>query len=706
MWRMASSAGRPGVTLVEGGVHFCVYAGRATAMDLCLFAGGASGEEVARVRMERDGDLWHATVGGVGPGQHYGYRAHGDWSPGEGLRYHAGMVLLDPYARAVVGEAAWRDALQAEDWKGGRRELNNAPEAFRSVVVDPGFDWGGDQRPRRAWEDTIIYELHVRGFTRRMPGLDEALRGTYAGLANEVVIDYLKGLGVTAVQLLPVHQHLDDRFLVERGLENFWGYNSIGFFAPHHGYALADDPQEQVREFKGMVKALHAAGIEIILDVVYNHTGEGGEGGPTISFRGLDNPGYYRLEGRNRAHYWDSTGTGATVDVGQLRVMQLVMDSLRYWVEEMHVDGFRFDLGVAVGRWRGAFHADGPFFQAVAQDPVLAGVKMIAEPWDVGQLDSYQVGGFAPPWRELNGKYRDVARRFWRGDAGVTAEFQTRLAGSQDLYGRVGRGPLASVNFLTSHDGFPLRDLASYSRKHNQANGEGNRDGDSENHSLNFGSEGVQPGWRRVEAVRRRYVRSMLASLLVSKGVPFLLAGDERLRTQGGNNNAYCQDNEISWVDWRADGHVENLLAFTRRLLALRRELVQVRGKEFYHGKASPDNGMRDVVWLGEDGHELGKKGAEDGFGMLLGEHPAVLILFNRRRKASWFTLPGGDGEEWEMVLDTAHERGGDEGVERRVAVAGRFRMRAISVVVLRMAGRAAGPIAEAMGDKASPAEN
>ena len=648
----------PGVTLLPGGACFVVHSRHATAVELCLFDPADPTREIARHAMSRgERDLWRLHLRGARPGLVYGYRAHGPWLPENALRYNPNKLLLDPYARAVVGPSHGHSAQLGPEGPGeGNGALDSAPFAPKAVVVDEAFDWGDDRPPRVPWRDTVIYELHVKGFTQRHPQVPEAQRGTYAGLAHPAVIEYLRELGVTSLQLLPVHQHLDDQFLLEKGLTNYWGYNTIGFFAPHAEYASASEPGACVREFKTMVKALHAAGLEVILDVVYNHTAEGDERGPTLLFRGLDDRLYYRHHfGESGASYVNVTGCGNAVNTASPPALRLILDSLRYWVTEMHVDGFRFDLAVTVGRDDDhAFDANSQFLAALAQDPVLSRVKLIAEPWDILRMDSYQVGGFPEPWRELNGRYRDTVRRFWTNEPGSTAEFAKRLCGSQDLYGWSQRPALTSVNFLTSHDGFTLLDLVSYERKHNEANGEANRDGDDANHSTNCGIEGPTED-AEVLARRARLRRSLMATLMTSIGVPFLTAGDERGRSQGGNNNAYCQDNDVSWIDWSVCD--EAMLACTRRLIALRRAEPALRRTEFFTGLPATEGGPPDVLWLRGDGHLLcHERWHEPGrshFGALLGE--GFLLLFNRAGEAIDFLLPGDRACVWEIVFDSAH---------------------------------------------------
>jgi isoamylase len=653
----------PGVTLLSEGTRFVVHSRYAVAMDLCLYDPQDATREIARVRLQRaECDLWHATVSGVKAGTLYGYRAHGPWLPQNAMRFNAKKLMLDPYARAIHGTPNEAEHMRTlPDPRHDLGRIDNGAEALKCVVIDESFDWTGDTRPRIPWQDTLICELHVKGFTQTHPDVPAKLRGTYTGLAHPSVTTYLRELGITSVQLLPVHQHLDDGFLLGRKLTNFWGYNTIGFFAPHNTYAASSDPQEQVREFKTMVKALHAAGIEVILDVVYNHTAEGNEHGPSLMFRGLDDHSYYRHHfGEDGADYLNVTGCGNSIDSSSLPALRLILDSLRYWVTEMHVDGFRFDLAVTVARdEKDGFNRQSPFLSAVAQDPVLSKVKLIAEAWDISRMDSYQVGNFPEPWRELNGKYRDTVRSWWRGDAGTTAEFAKRFCGSQDVFGWNQRPPLTSINFLTSHDGFTLLDLVSYEHKHNEDNNEDNRDGDSSNHSTNCGSEGPTTD-PKVRQARARLRRGLIATMMCSLGVPFLTAGDERGRTQGGNNNAYCQDNAISWLDWSTCD--EEMLAFTRQMTAFRRSNAAFRRGAYFDGKLNPATSLRDVIWLENDGtllhHEEWHQETRRCFGALLGApcdaSSPLLLLFNNSPAPQPFILPGDKKTLWSLIFDTA----------------------------------------------------
>lgn len=683
---MVSAAGSsvlsvsPGSTHTMGsrieadGVNFAVYSRQAIAIDLCLYDPSAPERETHRVRMfHGEADVWHVRVKGVAAGTLYGFRAHGAWLPENGLRFNARKLLLDPYAKAVVGIPDSRPEMLAEpNPNHPPGSMDNGTTALKSVVISDEFDWEGVPQPEIAWKDAVFYELHVKGFTQLHPELPESLRGTYAGLCQPVLLEYLKRLGVTSVQLLPVHQHLDDSFLLKKGLTNYWGYNTLAFLAPHSEYAAAKDPGDQVREFKSMVKAFHRAGIEVILDVVYNHTAEGDERGPSLMFRGLDNMGYYRHGfAGNQMFYTNITGCGNSVASNNPAALRLILDSLRYWVTEMHVDGFRFDLAVTVARDREHFHALSPFFNALQQDPILSRVKMIAEPWDLGREDSYQVGQFPAPWRELNGKYRDTVRRFWRGDPGVTAEFAKRICGSEDIFAWNARPPLASLNFITSHDGFTLRDLLSYAQKHNEANGEENRDGDNESHSSNCGVEGetADPG---VNKKRRQLQRSMIATMMCSLGVPFITAGDERGRTQRGNNNAYCQDNEISWLQWK-DGDAQ-LEDFVRKMIQFRQARPALKRPVHFDGKHNPDTDRPDVAWLNSDANTLtwdqwhdperrffaglfdepeNRCAPLDGHGE---DHRPFLLIFNGADKPESMTLPSNKGETWALVFDTGLE--------------------------------------------------
>ncbi|MCW2700759.1 MAG: glgX2 [Blastococcus sp.] len=591
------------------GTNFALWSASASAVDLCLF--DAEGTEHRYPLEETTHQVWHGRLAGVGPGQRYGYRVHGSYDPVAGLRHNPAKLLVDPYARALSGELALHPALfgYAGDAVDGstRDEQDSAPYVPLGVVVHDNFPWDGDRPLRTSWSDTVIYEVHVKGATMRHPDVPERLRGTYAGLAHPAFVEHLTTLGVTAVELLPVHHFVSEPHLLRRGLTNYWGYNTLGYFAPHAGYSASGADGGQVTEFKTMVKELHAAGIEVILDVVYNHTAEGDHTGPTLSFKGIDNPGYYRLDGGNRARYTDYTGCGNTLDVRRPAALGLLMDSLRYWVTEMHVDGFRFDLASALARSMHDVDRLSAFFDVVHQDPVVSNVKLIAEPWDVGP-GGYQVGNFPPPWTEWNGKYRDTVRDVWSGAHVGVRDLAYRLTGSSDLYRSDGRRPIASINFVTAHDGFPLADLVTYEHKLNDANGEENRDGESHNRNWNSGVEGPSDD-PEIHALRARQVRNHLVTLLVSTGVPMLTAGDELGRTQQGNNNAYCQDNEISWIDWKSVD--EDLLTFVARLVRLRRSAPVLRQEAFFEGHEIPHSEVdgsgptRDLAWFAPGGGQL-----------------------------------------------------------------------------------------------------
>jgi glycogen operon protein len=677
------------------GTNFCVFSSVADRVQLCLFDDG--GAETRVDLPERTGDCWHGYVPGVQPGQRYGYRAHGPYAPAQGLRCNPAKLLLDPYTRAVAGEVRWLPSVfgfRVGDPAGdlSRSDEDSAGATPRSVVIDGSFDWDSDRRPDTPLDETIVYELHVKGFTERRRDVPPELRGTYAGLGSPPVIDYLTGLGVTAVELLPVHQFVQDQELRARGLRNYWGYNTIGYLAPHNEYAAAKEPGAQVAEFKRMVRNFHAAGLEVFLDVVYNHTAEGDHLGPTLSFRGLDNPAYYHLRANAPHLYEDFTGCGNSLNVGNSYALQLVMDSLRYWVEEMHVDGFRFDLATVLAREIESVDRMASFFDMVQQDPVISRVKIIAEPWDVG-AGGYQVGNFPSQWSEWNGKYRDTIRDVWRSHDGLVPELAYRLTGSSDLFGKGGRRPFASINFITAHDGFTLLDLVSYDTKHNEANGQSNRDGTDDNRSWNCGVEG-ETGDEAVNALRRRQVRNLLTTLLLSQGVPMLVAGDELGRTQRGNNNAYCQDSPVSWLDWeRAD---DRLRAFVAEVIAMRRRHPTFRRRGWFHGRDIRD-GVEDVGWYTPAGTEMTGEdwtvpyaksiamfldgdhmAAVDGHGERITDD-SFLILLNAYWDPVTFTIPPGLDRSWTRVLDTSEEVRTEEPVDGGgVAVAGR------SLVVLR----------------------
>lgn len=641
-------------------------------MNLCLFADPEDRlKETHHIPLvNRSGDTWHVAVSGIPDGTTYGYRVDGVWDPKAGKFFNPNKLLLDPYARHIDGPSAFHKSLLSKNSDGKMDTKDSGKHAPRAFVPRPDeYDWEGDAPIRTPMEDTVVTELHVKGFSRLNPAVPEEIRGTYAGLAHEASIGYLKDLGITAVQLIPVHQHLDDGFLLDRGLVNYWGYNTLGFFAPEAGYASTDDP---VTEFRDMVKAMHRAGIEVILDVVYNHTCEAGVDGPTCLLRGFDNAVYYHTHPIDKGVYHDYTGCGNSVNVAHPTVLQLVMDSMRYWIQEMHVDGFRFDLAVELGRNGHNYDRRAAFFQAVSQDPVVGRTKLIAEPWDLGP-GGYQIGNFPTEWKELNGKFRDDVRRFWRGDPGVSGDFAGRITGSEELFAHNRRTPLASFNMITSHDGFTLRDLVSYNQKHNLANGEKNADGDSHNISYNHGEEGPSKN-RKIVATRQRQIRNFLATMICSQGVPFLLCGDERLRTQEGNNNGYCQDNEITWIHWDDSKEARELREFVKRMLEFRRENPALRRKTFFTGKKPPGEDYPDVCWLRPDGGV--KKNIDWGvekagaFAMLIngmGDQKSLLFFFNARKEKTEFHFPSNKSEKWNLVVDTT-----DGKPERKKAAAGK----------------------------------
>ena len=624
---------------VDGdGVEFAVFSSVAESVELCLF--DDTGAESRRPLEADEGFVWRGRVAGAGSGTRYGFRVHGPWDPASGKRCNPAKLLLDPYARAIAGGVRWHQAVQGED------PGDSAPYVPRSVVCASEFDWDGDRPPGTELQDSIMYELHVKGYTKLHPMVPERLRGTYRGLAQPAVTAHLQRLGVTAVELLPVHQFVHDRPLVARGLHNYWGYQSIGYFAPHNEYSSAGDGGQQIDDFKAMVRGLHAAGLEVILDVVFNHTAEGNEAGPTLCFRGLDNEAYYRLAD-DRSRYVDDTGTGNTFDTHQPQALGLVMDSLRYWVQEMHVDGFRFDLAASLGRGTADFDPHSAFLQAIGQDPVLGTVKLIAEPWDIG-FGGYELGAFPPGWSEWNGRYRDTVRDFWRGTEGMLGDFATRLTGSSDLYGR-GRRPTASVNLVTVHDGFTLADLVSYDSKHNQANGEDNRDGTNDNRSWNCGVEGTTDD-PDVRALRARQRRNLLATVLLSEGVPLVLGGDELGRTQGGNNNAYCQDNAVSWVDWSLAGDDGDLTEFLAGLVRLRLSHPALHRRRFF--------AEGEIQWLRPDGREMTDADWSEPFARAVAVTSAtgpLMLLVNAWWEPLTFQLPERlRGEPTSIVVDTA----------------------------------------------------
>jgi isoamylase len=658
------------------GVNFSLFSEHAEAVELCLFDHPDDAEASHRIQLRDRTDLiWHCYLPDARPGQLYGYRVHGPYDPGRGHRFNPNKLLLDPYAKAISGTIKWDDSLYGytigdpnEDLSFDERD--SAGGMPKSVVVDSAFTWGDDRKPRTPWNRTVIYECHVRGMTMRHPDLPEGIRGTYLALAHDPIIDHLLSLGVTSVELMPVHQFVADRRLVDTGLTNYWGYNSIGFLAPHVGYATAGRGH-QVDEFKTMVKALHRAGIEVILDVVYNHTGEGNELGPTLSLRGVDNASFYRLQPDDPRYYMDFTGTGNSMNMLHPRTIQLIMDSLRYWVRDMHVDGFRFDLAPVLARELYEVNRLGTFFDIIQQDPDLSQVKLIAEPWDVGP-GGYQVGNFPIGWAEWNGKYRDCVRRFWRGDPGQVAELAYRLSGSSDLYEAGGRRTYASVNFVTAHDGFTLNDLVSYEQKHNEANRDNNQDGSNENWSRNWGAEGPTDS-ARVRRVRERMKRNLLATVVFSQGVRMVLGGDELGRTQGGNNNAYCQDSETSWMDWQLDPEDEELLRFTRAILRIFHSNPVLRRRTFFTGRPMADGGVKDLTWVRPDGEEMRHEDWQDPenhiLGMLLHGQATdevdergrpifgdtLLLLLNGGSRSRYFTMPGVEGQgSWQELVNTS----------------------------------------------------
>jgi isoamylase len=701
--------GRPyplGATLDGDGTNFALFSPAATQVELCLFdpdGGDGGGSERRLLLPEVTAHCWHGYVPGVRAGQRYGYRVHGPWAPADGLYCNPAKLLLDPYAKAVAGTVDWHPACYGYTFGSPdvAEPTDSAPYVPRSVVVDTSFDWEGDRPPRVPLHEAMIYEAHVKGFTARHPTIAEDVRGTYAGLATPEAVEHLTLLGVTTVELMPVHQFVHDQHLVDRGLRNYWGYNSIGFFAPHGEYCSSGDGGGQVAEFKTMVKALHAAGIEVILDVVYNHTAEGNHLGPTLSFKGIDNTSYYRLVEGDPRFYMDYTGTGNSLNMRIPQVLQLLMDSLRYWVTEMHVDGFRFDLASTLARELHDVDRLSAFFDVIQQDPVVSQVKLIAEPWDVGD-GGYQVGNFPPLWSEWNGMYRDTVRDYWRSEPGTVGEFAARLTGSSDLYEDDGRRPWASINFVTAHDGFTLDDLVSYNAKHNDANGEDGKDGTDDNRSWNCGVEGPTDD-PKVTGLRERQRRNFLATLFLSQGVPMLLAGDEMGRSQGGNNNAYCQDNEMSWLDWSdRDGNLA-LLGFTRQLMELRQSHPVLRRRGWFQGRPIRGRGVADIAWFDTAGEEMTDAQWTESFARSLqvflngdaipypdarGERivdDSLLLCFNAHWEPLDYTLPpAGFGPCWDVLVDTAEPLIPAEGEGRRVDAGGALTVADRSVVVLR----------------------
>ncbi len=687
-----------GATFDGNGTNFALFSEGAERVELCLF--GDRGRETRVELVDVDAHVWHAYLPTIQPGQRYGYRVHGPHDPANGQRFNPNKLLLDPYAKAVEGQVAWGQSVFGYDFGDpeSRNDDDSAAQMMKGVVVNPFFDWAGDRLPKTPYAESVIYEAHVKGLTALHPDIPPEIRGTYSALAHPAIIEHLKKIGATAIELMPVHQFVNDSTLQEKGLSNYWGYNTIAFLAPQNTYASTGQRGQQVQEFKGMVRAMHAAGIEVILDVVYNHTAEGNHLGPTLSMRGIDNEAYYRLEDADKRYYTDYTGTGNSMNVGNPHTLQLIMDSLRYWVLEMHVDGFRFDLAATLAREFYEVDRLAAFFEIVQQDPVISQVKLIAEPWDIGP-GGYQVGNFPPQWTEWNGKYRDTVRDFWRGEPSTLGEFASRLTGSADLYEHDGRRPVASINFVTAHDGFTLRDLVSYNEKHNEANGEDNNDGESHNRSWNCGVEGPTDD-PEVLAWRSRQQRNLLATLLLSQGVPMIAHGDELGRTQGGNNNGYAQDNETTWVHW--DTIDQPLIEFTAAVARLRREHPIFRRSRFFDGRPVPtEEGQRlpDIAWLRPDGSQMQPGDWESGFGRAIGvflngdgiherdrrgeeivdRH--FFVLFNGGDEAVDFTIPTGGGDlEWEVIIDTA----GRVDEEPRVAGGSALPLAAKSVVVLR----------------------
>jgi len=689
-----------GATYDGTGTNFAIFSEVAEKVELCLFD-EAGNEE--RVRLpEMDAYVWHAFLPGIQPGQRYGFRVHGPNDPAQGHRCNPNKLLLDPYAKAIDGQIEWGESVFGYRFENGEKnDDDSAAHMPKSVVVNPYFDWGVDRPPKTPYNKTVIYEAHVKGLTMTHPRVPEDLRGTYAGVAHPAVIEHLQQLGITAIELMPVHQFVQDDTLLQKGLRNYWGYNTIGFFAPHNEYAQYTDGQ-QVQEFKGMVRALHEAGIEVILDVVYNHTAEGNHMGPTLSFRGIDNAAYYRLVEDDQQYYMDTTGTGNSLNVATPQSLQLIMDSLRYWVTEMHVDGFRFDLASSLARQFHEVDRLSAFFDLVHQDPIVSQVKLIAEPWDIGD-GGYQVGNFPALWTEWNGKYRDTVRDFWRGEDATIGEFASRISGSADLYQGSGRRPVASINFVTAHDGFTLDDLVSYNEKHNEANGEGNNDGESHNRSWNCGVEGETDD-PEVLALRAQQRRNFIASLMLSQGVPMLLHGDELGRTQGGNNNGYCQDDEITWIDW--EDVDEGLLEFTKLVTKLRTDHPTFRRRRFFHGRPvrrEEGDPVQDIAWLTPGGELMDDDDWDVGFAksmaMYLNGHgiretdergeevvdDCFYLAFNAHHEPIEFTLPSDDyAEGWTVVVDTAEL----EEVEPVAVKAGEtLTVAARATVVLQAAG-------------------
>ena len=685
-----------GASYDGAGVNFALFSQVAQKVELCLFD---EEDRETRVEMtEQNSYVWHNYLPGIQPGQRYGYRVYGPYDPAKGLRCNPNKLLLDPYAKAIEGNIDGDESLYSYWFKSpedvtSMNTLDSAPHTMKSAVVNPYFDWGNDQHPNISYHDSVIYEAHVRGMTNLNLDVPPDIRGTYAGLAYPSVIEYLRKLGVTAIELMPIHQFVNDSFLQEKGLSNYWGYNSIGFFAPHNAYSSSGQRGEQVNEFKSMVKAYHRAGMEVILDVVYNHTAEGNNLGPTLSFKGIDNGAYYRLVDNDRRHYFDTTGTGNSLLMRSPHALQLITDSLRYWVTEMHVDGFRFDLAATLARQFQEVDKLSAFFDIVEQDPVISRVKLIAEPWDLGS-GGYQVGGFPSSWSEWNGRYRDCVRDFWRSQPSTLPEFASRLMGSSDLYQMNGRRPVASVNFITAHDGFTMNDLVSYNEKHNDANGEGNRDGESNNRSWNCGVEGPTT-IKDVNDLRQQQMRNMFATLLCSQGIPMICGGDEVARTQQGNNNAYCQDNAISWTNWDLDDSQKDLLEFVSKLIHLRLEHPVLHRRRFFTGRepGDPDDKIPQVEWMDHTGSIMDMEdwsnthafsvmiylnGSDipeaDWYGNQMVDNNFILI-FNAHYEPIMFTLPDERyGKKWRLVVDTHNPKGPELNYEAGFAITAQSR--------------------------------
>lgn len=685
-----------GASYDGAGVNFALFSQVAQKVELCLFD---EEDRETRVEMtEQNSYVWHNYLPGIQPGQRYGYRVYGPYDPAKGLRCNPNKLLLDPYAKAIEGNIDGDESLYSYWFKSpedvtSMNTLDSAPHTMKSAVVNPYFDWGNDQHPNISYHDSVIYEAHVRGMTNLNLDVPPDIRGTYAGLAYPSVIEYLRKLGVTAIELMPIHQFVNDSFLQEKGLSNYWGYNTIGFFAPHNAYSSSGQRGEQVNEFKSMVKAYHRAGMEVILDVVYNHTAEGNNLGPTLSFKGIDNGAYYRLVDNDRRHYFDTTGTGNSLLMRSPHALQLITDSLRYWVTEMHVDGFRFDLAATLARQFQEVDKLSAFFDIVEQDPVISRVKLIAEPWDLGS-GGYQVGGFPSSWSEWNGRYRDCVRDFWRSQPSTLPEFASRLMGSSDLYQMNGRRPVASVNFITAHDGFTMNDLVSYNEKHNDANGEGNRDGESNNRSWNCGVEGPTT-IKDVNDLRQQQMRNMFATLLCSQGIPMICGGDEVARTQQGNNNAYCQDNAISWTNWDLDDSQKDLLEFVSKLIHLRLEHPVLHRRRFFTGRepGDPDDKIPQVEWMDHTGSIMDMEdwsnthafsvmiylnGSDipeaDWYGNQMVDNNFILI-FNAHYEPIMFTLPNERyGKKWRLVVDTHNPKGPELNYEAGFAITAQSR--------------------------------